>query len=180
MSTYDFAMPSQACSLRDSLCLVTGGAGFIGSHLVDALTTQHARVRILDNFSTGFQANLSHLAERKDVEIVEGDAANADVVASAMADVDFVFHHAAMASVPRSIREPALCHAWCATSTVELLSAAVAGNVRRFVLASTSAAYGDSTFVSKRESDPISPFRLMRPPNLHPKLTHVRLQTVLI
>ena len=62
-----------------------------------------------------------------------------------------------MASVPRSIREPDLCHAWCATSTVQLLRAAAAGNVRRFVLASTSAAYGDSPFVSKREVDPTSP-----------------------
>ncbi|MCL4145607.1 UNVERIFIED_CONTAM: hypothetical protein GTU68_025872 [Idotea baltica] len=62
-----------------------------------------------------------------------------------------------MASVPRSMREPALCHAWCTTSTVELLNASVAGNVKRFVLASTSAAYGDSPFVSKRESDAVGP-----------------------
>ena len=157
MSTYSFAIPTEADSLDSRLCLVTGGAGFIGSHLVDALLKQGARVRVLDNFSTGFRTNLDHLAGRDDVEVVQGDAADSSVVADAMREVEFVFHQAAMASVPRSIREPALCHAWCATSTVELLTAARAGNVRRFVLASTSAAYGDSPFVSKRETDPISP-----------------------
>ena len=80
-----------------------------------------------------------------------------DAVAAAIRDVDFVFHQAAMASVPRSMREPDLCHAWCATSTVHLLRASAAGKVRRLVLASTSAAYGDSLFVSKRESDPPAP-----------------------
>jgi nucleoside-diphosphate-sugar epimerase len=74
-----------------------------------------------------------------------------------MEGVDYVFHQAAMASVPRSIREPALCHAWCATSTVELLHAASEAGVKRLVLASTSAAYGDSPFVSKRESDAVAP-----------------------
>jgi UDP-glucose 4-epimerase len=91
------------------------------------------------------------------LELVEGDASNSAVVDKAIARVDYVFHQAAMASVPRSIRQPDLCHAWCATSTVELLRAAANGQVRRFVLASTSAAYGDSSFVSKRESDPTAP-----------------------
>jgi len=157
MTFKPFELPVTACPIRDRLALVTGGAGFIGSHLVDALLVQGARVRILDNFSTGFQANLNHLTADSRVELLRGDASDAGVVADAMKDVEFVFHQAAMASVPRSIREPALCHAWCTTSTVELLSAAAAGKVQRFVLASTSAAYGDSTYVSKRESDPISP-----------------------
>jgi len=151
-------MPSSEMeSLRGSLCLVTGGAGFIGSHIVDALCDQGARVRVLDNFSTGFRHNLKHHASGGQVEIIEGDASIPDVVANAIADVDIVFHESAMASVPRSVREPDLCHAWCATSTVQLLRFAAAGNVRRFVLASTSAAYGDSPFVSKREVDPPLP-----------------------
>lgn len=151
-------MPSSDMeSLRGSLCLVTGGAGFIGSHIVDALRAQGASVRVLDNFSTGYRHNLVHLQDDHDVEVIQGDASSADVVATAMRDVDIVFHQAAMASVPRSVREPDLCHAWCATSTVQLLRAGAAGNVRRFVLASTSAAYGDSEFVSKREVDPTSP-----------------------
>ncbi|TWT80669.1 UDP-glucose 4-epimerase [Planctomycetes bacterium CA13] len=143
--------------LQNSLCLVTGGAGFIGSHLVDALRNAGATVRVLDNFSTGFEHNLAHTTSDKKIEVIRGDASNAKDVKKAMQDVDYVFHHAAMASVPRSMREPALCHAWCTTSTVELLQAAASGGAKRFVLASTSAAYGDSPFVSKRESDPTSP-----------------------
>lgn len=144
-------------SLRDSLCLVTGGSGFIGSHIVDALRVRGARVRVLDNFSTGSRGNLRHLQTDADVEVIEGDASDAQVVERAVRDVDVVFHQAAMASVPRSVREPDLCHAWCATSTIQLLRLAAAGGARRFVLASTSAAYGDSPFVSKREIDPSAP-----------------------
>jgi UDP-glucose 4-epimerase len=151
-------MPSPELeALQGSFCLVTGGAGFIGSHIVDALRAAGARVRVLDNFSTGFQHNLDHLANDAEVQLVRGDASDPGVVDRAVRDVDYVFHQAAMASVPRSMREPALCHAWCATSTVELLRSSAAARVRRFVLASTSAAYGDSPFVSKRESDPTAP-----------------------
>ena len=146
-----------APSLGGSLCLVTGGAGFIGSHLTDQLRESGASVRVLDNFSTGFRANLAHRADDPQVELVEGDAADPDVAQQAVRGVDVVFHHAAMASVPRSMRQPELCHAWCATSTVELLRAAAASGTRRFVLASTSAAYGDSPFVAKRETDPAAP-----------------------
>ncbi len=155
----DHPSTAQECikSLSGSLCLVTGGAGFIGSHLTDALRAQGASVRIVDNFSTGFRGNLAHVHADSDVEIIEGDVSDPEVVAEVIRDVDVVFHEAAMASVPRSMREPSLCHAWCTTSTVQLLTASAAQRVRRFVFASTSAAYGDSTFVSKRESDPVAP-----------------------
>ena len=143
--------------LKGETCLVTGGAGFIGSHIIDALLQAGASVRVLDNFSTGFRHNLDHVADSDRVTTIDGDASDPAVVADAVKGVQVVFHEAAMASVPRSMREPDLCHAWCATSTVELLKASAANNVRRFVLASTSAAYGDSPFVSKRESDPVSP-----------------------
>ncbi len=143
-------------SLRGAICLVTGGAGFIGSHLTHALVNQGATVRVLDNFSTGFPHNLSGVSSDH-LELIEGDASDGSTVKEAMSGVSYVFHQAAMASVPRSIREPALCHAWCATSTVELLQAASKAGVKRLVLASTSAAYGDSPFVSKRESDPVAP-----------------------
>lgn len=143
--------------LSNSRCLVTGGAGFIGSHLIDSLRERGAMVRVLDNFSTGFRHNLEHLKDDKQVEIVEGDASDAAVVKRCVDGIDFIFHEAAMASVPRSMREPDLCHAWCATSTVELLRAASQSKVKRLVLASTSAAYGDSSFVCKRESDAIAP-----------------------
>lgn len=136
--------------------MVTGGAGFIGSHLTHALLQAGAKVRVLDNLSTGFEANLDSF-DSAGVEFIRGDASDRETVKRSMEGVDYVFHQAAMASVPRSIREPALCHAWCATSTVELLHAASEAGVKRLVLASTSAAYGDSPFVSKRESDAVAP-----------------------
>lgn len=150
-------LPANATSLSGRLCLITGGAGFIGSHLADALRDQGAVVRVLDNFSTGYQHNLAHTEADPNVEVIEGDASEPDVVHAAMKDVDVVFHAAAMASVPRSMREPDLCHAWCTTSTVHLLNAAAENKVSRFVLSSTSAAYGDSPYVSKREVDAVNP-----------------------
>ncbi|MCH1496467.1 MAG: SDR family oxidoreductase [Rubripirellula sp.] len=142
--------------LQGTTCMVTGGAGFIGSHLTHALLQAGAKVRVLDNLSTGFEANLDSF-DSAGVEFIRGDASDRETVKRSMEGVDYVFHQAAMASVPRSIREPALCHAWCATSTVELLHAASEAGVKRLVLASTSAAYGDSPFVSKRESDAVAP-----------------------
>ena len=153
--------PETYSSLAGSLCLVTGGAGFIGSHLVDGLVEAGANVRVLDNLSTGFIENLAGQAGNEAVELIRGDASDAEHVDKAMRGVNFVFHEAAMASVPRSMREPALCHAWTTTSTLHLLAAAQRHGVRRLVLASTSAAYGNSPFVAKRESDqtdPLSPY----------------------
>ncbi|MCA9141130.1 MAG: SDR family oxidoreductase [Planctomycetales bacterium] len=155
--TTPIVLPDAAQPLAGRTCLVTGGAGFIGSHLVDAILGQGAAVRVLDNFSTGYETNLSHLDGNPNFEIIRGDAADSTVTDAAVDGCDSVFHLAAMASVPRSMREPALCHAWCATSTVNLLASAEAAGVRRMVLASTSAAYGDSPYVSKREVDPPAP-----------------------
>ncbi|MEM6979428.1 MAG: SDR family oxidoreductase [Planctomycetota bacterium] len=141
-------------------CLVTGGAGFIGSHVASKLLEQGAYVTVLDNFSTGFEANLTAIRQvdgEHRLTFHQTDAADPAAVSIAMEGIDYVFHLAAMASVPRSMREPELCHAWTATSTVVLLQAALAARVKRFVLSSTSAVYGDSTFVSKRESDPVAP-----------------------
>ncbi|TWT75182.1 SDR family NAD(P)-dependent oxidoreductase [Allorhodopirellula solitaria] len=147
-------------SLRGAHCLVTGGAGFIGSHLVAKLLGAGAKVRVLDNLSTGFAKNLegSQQGEHADrLEFIQADASDPNVARRSVDSIDHVFHLAAMASVPRSMREPGLCHQWCATSTVELLAAAAEAGTQRFVLSSTSAAYGDSTFVSKRETDPPAP-----------------------
>lgn len=153
----DSAIQAAQQTLRGSRALVTGGAGFIGSHLVDSLLQAGASVRVLDNFSTGFTQNLAHLRDNASFELVRGDCADPAVVDDAVSAVDYIFHHAAMASVPRSIREPLLCNAWCVSSTVNLLDAAQRHGVRRLVLASTSAAYGNSPFVSKRESDSVDP-----------------------
>ncbi|OYP34408.1 SDR family oxidoreductase [Rhodopirellula sp. MGV] len=152
-----FNLPKTAASLDGTTCLVTGGGGFIASHVVDALLAQGASVRILDNFSTGFRSNLEHRPAEADVELIEGDAACAETVDKATRGCDYVFHLAAMASVPRSMREPQLCHAWCATSTINLLASAQTHGVRRMVIASTSAIYGNSPWVSKRETDPPAP-----------------------
>jgi len=139
--------------------LVTGGAGFIGSHIATALVERGDRVRVLDNLSTGTPQNLEHLAGK--VELVEGDVTNLAEVEAAVVGVDVVFHQAAMASVPRSMAEPLASHAACATGTVAVLDAARRHGVRRVVFAASSSAYGDAPKVPKCENDlpaPISPY----------------------
>lgn len=138
-----------------SVCLVTGGAGFIGSHLVDALVARGRRVRVLDNFSTGSQANLDHVRDR--VEVIEGDVSDLDVVREATQGVDLVFHQAALASVPRSVADPLATHHACGTGTLHVLMAAREASVRRVIYAGSSSAYGDSEQMPKREADPTLP-----------------------
>ncbi len=138
-----------------SVHLVTGGAGFIGSHLVEALRARGRRVRVLDNFSTGSPANLA--AVRDDVEIVDGDITNPAEVAEAMRDVEVVFHQAALASVPRSVADPLATHRACVDGTLHVLMAARAAGARRVVYAASSSAYGNSPRLPKRESDPTNP-----------------------
>jgi UDP-glucose 4-epimerase len=139
--------------------LVTGGAGFIGSHIATALVERGDQVRVLDNLCTGTRANLAHLAGK--VEFVEGDVLDVKQVEKAVAGVDVVFHQAALASVPRSLEKPLDTHAACATGTLHVLDAARRGAVRRVVYAGSSSAYGNQPFMSKRESDlpaPLSPY----------------------
>ncbi|MEL7337720.1 MAG: NAD-dependent epimerase/dehydratase family protein, partial [Planctomycetota bacterium] len=155
MNTTETATDVIGQSLSGKRVLVTGGAGFIGSNLVKRLVGIGADVRVLDNFSTGFQANLATVVDQ--IELIHGDASVADDVSAAVADCDVIFHQAALASVPASMRDPSASHAHCATSTVNLLSAAAQSGCRRFVLASTSAAYGESPHVAKREDDPPMP-----------------------
>lgn len=131
--------------------LVTGGAGFIASHITTALVERGDKVRVLDNLSTGFTHNLKHV--ENDVEFVEGDVADAGAVASAMKDVELVFHQAALASVPLSLQRPLDVHRACVTGTVNVLDQAVKAGVRRVVYAASSSAYGDRPFVAKRETD---------------------------
>ncbi len=137
------------------ICLVTGGAGFIGSHLVSALLQAGHSVRVLDNLSTGKIANLgSHVNE---VEFIEASITDESVLARATAGVDSIFHQAALASVPRSVDRPLDTHFACATGTIMLLDQARRANVRRVVYAASSSAYGNSSWLSKRECDPIAP-----------------------
>jgi UDP-glucose 4-epimerase len=139
--------------------LVTGGAGFIGSHIADALAARGDRVRVLDNLSTGRRENLSQAAER--IDFIHGDLTDAAMVARSVAGVDCVFHQAALASVPRSVECPLDTHAACVTGTLVLIDEARKAKVRRIVYAGSSSAYGDQPTSSKRETDlplPISPY----------------------
>jgi UDP-glucose 4-epimerase len=139
--------------------LVTGGAGFIGSHIAEALARRGDRVRVLDNLSTGRRANLAPCGQA--AELIEGDLTDAALVARAVQGVDCIFHEAALASVPRSVEAPLDTHAACVTGTVVLLDAARRAGVRRLVYAASSSAYGDRPTSPKRESDlpmPISPY----------------------
>jgi UDP-glucose 4-epimerase len=139
--------------------LVTGGAGFIGSHIATGLVERGDSVRVLDNFDTGNRQNLAHLADK--VEIVEGSIVDANVVAEAVKDVDVIFHQAALASVPRSVNAPLDTNAVCVTGTVNVLEAARKAGVRRVVYAGSSSAYGNDPTPSKNENIvpvPVSPY----------------------
>ena len=133
--------------------LVTGGAGFIGSHLVRELLQRGERVRVLDNFSTGRRENLAGL----DVEIVEADLRDASRVASACRGIETVFHQAAFVSVPQSMKEPSACFDVNVTGTASLLQAAHQYGVKRVVFASSTAVYGDSDAFPLTEESPIRP-----------------------
>ncbi|MFO0930590.1 MAG: SDR family oxidoreductase [Gemmataceae bacterium] len=135
--------------------LVTGGAGFIGSHLVDALVERGHRVRVFDNFSTGHRHNLEHHGDR--VEVVDGDVTDLEAVRRAARGVEVVFHQAALASVPRSVANPLATHRACADGTLHVLIASRDAGVRRVVYAASSSAYGNSVKLPKSEGDPTAP-----------------------
>jgi UDP-glucose 4-epimerase len=126
----------------DELSVVTGGAGFIGSHLVDELTRRGRPVRVFDDFSTGRRDNLAHHAGK--VEVVEGTLTDPAAVARAVRGAGVVYHLGALASVARSVENPVATHAACATGTLHLLDAARRTGVRRVVYAASSSAYGGS------------------------------------
>ena len=124
-------------------CLVTGGAGFIGSHLVEALTAAGRTVRVLDDLSTGLAENLAHIAPPP--ELLRGRVTDPDAAARAVAGCDTVFHLAALASVAKSVEDPLASHAACATGTLTVLDAARRAGVRRVVYAASASAYGGAS-----------------------------------
>lgn len=139
--------------------LVTGGAGFIGSHLATALVERSNRVRVLDNLSTGDRKNLGHLGNR--IDFIECDLVDRGNVERALKDVEVVFHEAALASVPRSVDAPLDTNAACVTGTVNLLDVARRCGVRRVVFGGSSSAYGDQPTPAKHERllpAPLSPY----------------------
>lgn len=139
--------------------LVTGGAGFIGSHLVEALVARGDRVRVVDDFSTGSWDNLAPFADR--IEVVEGDIVDFQTVLSAMRDVDYVLHHAAIASVERSVHDPIKVHQVNVDGTLNVLLAAREVGLQRLVFASSAAIYGDNDHLPLHEDTParaLSPY----------------------
>jgi nucleoside-diphosphate-sugar epimerase len=143
--------------------LVTGGAGFIGSHLVEELVRRGEQVRVVDSLITGHIRNLASVASR--IEFIHADVADPGVASRVVAGVDYVLHQAAIPSVPRSVAEPVLCHRANVDATLELLVAARDTGVRRFVFAGSSAVYGNASALPKREdtpSDPLTPYALQK------------------
>ena len=140
------------------LALVTGGAGFIGSHLVERLLRDGDRVRVFDNLSTGSRDNLAFGTRHGSaLELREGDIRDLDVIAAATTGADVVFHQAAMRSVPRSVADPLGANAHNVDGTLNVLEAARRAGVRRVVYASSSSVYGDRPDLPKREDQPPAP-----------------------
>ncbi|HKE84096.1 MAG TPA: SDR family oxidoreductase [Vicinamibacterales bacterium] len=145
-----------------ALYLVTGGAGFIGSHLCEELIRRGERVRVVDSLITGKRANLAHLPQ---VEFIEGDLANLDVARRGVQGVDCVLHQAAIPSVPRSVEDPITSNRANIDASVNLLVAARDARVRRVVYAGSSSAYGNSETLPKVETmgtAPLSPYALQK------------------
>ena len=136
------------------LYLVTGGAGFIGSHITDRLLADGHHVRILDNFSTGKRENIPDSAA---VEVITGDVGNYETVCAAMEQVDMVFHEAAIASVPETVGNPLASERVNYRGTVNILEAARHADVKRVMFACSAAVYGDLPELPKQEDMPIKP-----------------------
>ncbi|MFQ5350483.1 MAG: NAD-dependent epimerase/dehydratase family protein, partial [Thermoanaerobaculia bacterium] len=152
-----------ARDLTEVPVLVTGGAGFIGSHLVDALVERGARVTVLENFATGSSPNLAALGDR--IELIEGDIRDRETCRDTCRERRFVFHQAALGSVPRSLDDPVTSLAVNAQGTANLFAAAREMGVERVVYASSSSVYGDSPRLPRREAEegePLSPYALSK------------------
>ncbi len=145
------------------IVLVTGGAGFIGSHIAAVLAERGARVRIIDDLSTGYRQNLDEIGG--DIDFVEGSIADPIALSRALEDVELVFHQAAIPSVPRSVVDPKATHEACVDATFSLLLAARDRKVRRVVYAASSSVYGDQPTLPKLEEmrpDPLSPYAVAK------------------
>ena len=139
--------------------LVTGGAGFIGSHIVEGLLERGDEVRVLDNFSTGKEENLKDF--RSEIDLIKGDLREQADLLKAIQDIEYIFHQAAYVSVPLSMKDPEECFEVNVNGTIKLLSAAKESGVKRVVLASSAAVYGDNPAVPLAEGaqlDPLSPY----------------------
>lgn len=152
--------------LSDYSFLVTGGAGFIGSNLVEYLLRYGARkVRVLDNFSTGFMSNIDRFTYHSNFELIEGDIRDLDTCTRAAAGMDYVLHQAALGSVPRSINDPITTNNVNITGFLNVLMAVKQEKVKRIVYAASSSTYGDSKELPKVEErigNPLSPYAITK------------------
>ncbi len=145
------------------IALVTGGAGFIGSHIASALASNGARVRVIDDLSTGHIENLAEISSK--IDFVQASAADESALRHSLEDVELVFHEAAIPSVPRSVQDPRPTHVASVDSTFSLLLAAREKKVRRIIYAASSSAYGDQPTLPKHEDmlpDPLSPYAVAK------------------
>ncbi len=146
-----------------SRVLVTGGAGFIGSHLTEALLRQGHLVRVIDNYSTGKKENLILDNSYPFLEVIEGDIRDLKICKEVMKDIEYVFHQAAIPSVQRSLEDPLTTHSVNVGGTLNLLLSAKEAGVVRFIYASSSSVYGDTPTLPKKEempANPLSPYAL--------------------
>jgi len=143
-----YQMTQPQSSLMNSCVLVTGGAGFIGSHIVRRLLKEEAYVRVVDNVSTGKMERLRDVAGS--IEFLHADLADSGVAEEAVKGIDYVLHQAAVPSVQRSIRDPVETNRANVTATLNLLEGCRKGGVRRIVFAASSSAYGDTEVLPKR------------------------------
>lgn len=145
--------------------LVTGGAGFIGSHLVEALLKRNNQVICLDNLSTGHRENIASYAQSTNFTFIEGDIRDSQTCLEVTHGVDYVFHQAALGSVPRSIKDPITTNEVNVSGFVNILNAAKEAKVKRFVYASSSSVYGDEPTLPKTEEkigEPLSPYAVSK------------------
>jgi UDP-N-acetylglucosamine/UDP-N-acetylgalactosamine 4-epimerase len=152
-------------TLRNSRVLVTGGAGFIGSNLIESLLLNGNMVTCLDNFSTGKRENLKEFIDRPDFRLIEGDIRNVKDCENAVVDIDVVFHEAALGSVPRSIKDPVTSTDVNIGGFVKILFAAKEAKVKRFIYAASSSTYGDHPDLPKVEDKigaPLSPYAITK------------------
>ncbi|HEX8517417.1 MAG TPA: NAD-dependent epimerase/dehydratase family protein, partial [Bacteroidia bacterium] len=161
--------PFHTTDISGKSFLVTGGAGFIGSNIVEYLLKYNAkRVVVLDNLSTGFEANIQPYLSHPGFKFIKGDICNPDDCIEACKSIDYVFHQAALGSVPRSIKNPIATHNVNATGFINVLIAARDADVKRVVYASSSSVYGDSKILPKVEDQigkQLSPYAVSKMTN---------------
>ena len=160
-----YMFKEQYSKLRSSTILVTGGAGFIGSNLCETLVDIGANVICLDNFATGKKENLDVVLKKSNFKLIEGDIRNLETCKQAVSGVDYIFHEAALGSVPRSLKDPITSNDVNVSGFLNMLVAARDEGVKRFVYAASSSTYGDSENLPKVEhiiGKPLSPYAITK------------------